>query len=126
MSKKDDKKWEKAVWQYLIDHSRPKPSGAYFVSFHTKNQKEFFYRVKARYRGTFKRVDLKEQEERLALVERRALLASKKIRKQRVTRQIILSKGNLWDKILIKILKRLIHWQYNRAYSLRSKKQKRR
>lgn len=59
-SKKELVRWNNAIWQYLIDHSSITKSGHLYINFYIKDEKEFFKRVKARERGDFKRIELKE------------------------------------------------------------------
>ena len=62
MSKKEERKMKKSVWQYLIDHSRKNRDGTFQVSFLIKSDHDFWDRVRARERGYFKRKDIKEEK----------------------------------------------------------------
>ena len=41
MSKLTVKKYQDAVWDYIMEHCDITESGIYFVKFHTKNRKQF-------------------------------------------------------------------------------------
>ena len=57
---------KRAVWQYLIDHSRiVDDEGTISFHFYMPNEKEFWYRVKARDENKFKRVEMVEFQEKL-------------------------------------------------------------
>lgn len=79
-SKKDLKGFKKAVWQYLLDHAKPKSKG-FEISFIIPNEREFFKRVKARHRKIYKRVNknkIEEKQERLAIKDKDFLKVEKK------------------------------------------------
>lgn len=79
-SKKDLKDFKKAVWQYLLDHAKPRSKG-FQISFLIPNEREFFKRVKARHRKAYKRVDkskIKEKQEKLAVKDKEFLRVEKK------------------------------------------------
>jgi len=65
MSKKEERKMKKAVWQYLIDHSRKNRNGTYQISFLIKSDHDFWDRVRARERGYFSRKNLKDENKNL-------------------------------------------------------------
>lgn len=57
---------KRAVWQYLIDHSRiVDDEGTISFHFYMPNEQEFWYRVKARDENKFKRVDMVEFQNKL-------------------------------------------------------------
>jgi len=68
---KFEKKWKKAVWQYIMDHSTPYKNG-YKISFHIKDEEIFWSRVRARQRGYFNRYDLDKLEDRQKEVNKTA------------------------------------------------------
>jgi len=56
----------KALWQYLIDHSRIQNNGYLGIMFYVKDMDDFWRRVYARYNGDFKRYDILEKGDRMA------------------------------------------------------------
>jgi len=49
---------KQAVWQYLMDHSRPIGNGEHKILFVVTTPEELFRRIKARKDGKYKRYDL--------------------------------------------------------------------
>lgn len=59
---KDWNNWNKAIWQYLLDHATVTRTGKYRVVMTVKDPDTLFMRVKARYRGEFHRNDIRAMQ----------------------------------------------------------------
>lgn len=55
---KDIQGYQKAVWDFLLEHSEVLPSGATFVKFHTSGRDNFEKRVLARWHYGYHREDV--------------------------------------------------------------------
>lgn len=93
---------EKAVWQYMIDHSTPHKLG-YAVTFIVFNKDDFFRRVEARRMGTFKRVDQGKIERKVKKLKR----STKWLETRNVAWAEAKKTGPWWLKYAIKFRKKL-------------------
>lgn len=118
---KELNKWNKAIWQYLIDHSSATNTGKYRVSMTINDQKTFFQRVKARYRGEFTRTDLKEEEAKLNK-EIEKFQNYERARNRMATIDSLLSESNVFDKTLFRLARLIINLKKWRGKKLILKK----
>lgn len=93
---------EKAVWQYLLDHSTPTKNGLW-VSFAVVNRDDFFRRVEARRLGIFKRVE--EQKIQQQVIKAQTNMKWQEKRSQAYSRAQ--QEGEWWLKLAISLRKKL-------------------
>lgn len=58
---KDIQGYQKAVWDFLLEHSEVLPSGATFIKFHTSGKDNFQKRVFARWQYGYHREDVEKK-----------------------------------------------------------------
>ena len=100
--------WQKAVWQYLIDHAAKDRSGAMAARFILTDADEFWRRVKARRDGVFLRFD--EERIRAAHVFSNVLAIEKEERSKKHMlnlRNYANKVAPLWFKLLMRFQARL-------------------
>lgn len=128
MSKKVEKKWKKAVWQYLIDHSIKTKVGHYKINFYIKDQHTFWNRVRAREKGYFKRKDLEDEKYAIKLKRDQVEQELERLRKIASHNDIWAQAGQLFhasnhpiDKIVILLLKPLTKYRKKRLLHFQKK-----
>ena len=84
---------KRAVWQYLIDHSKPFGRGMIKFLFIMPSEEEFWKRVWARDVGRFKRTDLFEFQQEMRAEEQKVNQAFKDQRKYHFEKE----KNRQWD-----------------------------
>lgn len=57
------KKYQDAVWDYILEHSDLLPNGNLFVKFHTDSRRAFENRILARWKYNYHRADPKKRDE---------------------------------------------------------------
>lgn len=104
--KSSEDKLREAVWQYLLDHATVNQSGSHTVTLYIKNKGEFWWRVRQRELGSYKRVVVLEQEDRaewLQACSRQRGFADR----MSVVEYEIGKKGSCKDKIVLYCYKKL-------------------
>lgn len=81
------KKYQDAVWAYLVEHSDITREGSYFIKFHTKDRSTFEKHVKGRHKYGYHRIDDRteethEEKERRATATQQFYQAEKKRKKE--------------------------------------------
>lgn len=64
-SKKVNQNVREAIWQWLIDHSKPADTGFYHIQFYLKDEDDFWKRVHYRYTGQYERYNKEERASRM-------------------------------------------------------------
>jgi hypothetical protein len=105
---------KKAIWQYMIDHTRMQPNGYYGVQLYFKDQADFWRRVMDRMNG-FKRYE-EEQKELVALRKQHIIKKYHVLRDAREHRQLKIEKiknqGSLIQRILLEIYFRISQYLF--------------
>lgn len=110
--KSSEDKLREAIWQYLIDHSTVNQSGNHVVTLYIKNKGEFWWRVKQRELGTYKRVILLEAEDRAEWLQ--SVARSKGfVERMDVVEYEINKRGSCKDKIVLYCYKKLREYLKN-------------
>lgn len=96
---------KRAVWQYMLDHAKPIPKGYLKIGGIIPNNEDiFWYRVKARETGKFKRSDeyvLKEKINELDSLFKRVLADKQSNEKRALYYQNIRQNGTLFQKTIL-------------------------
>ena len=102
-----------AVWQYMLDHSHLSHEGQTKITFFVPSEKEFWYRVKARETGKYKRNDLlkiqREEAKKSIKILKLKSIAEHYERQEKHHAKInekmqqIRHGNNLWDRFVLAI-----------------------
>ena len=57
--------YQKALWDFLLEHSEIEENGKIFIKFHTDDQRNFNNRVLARWKYNYHREDVEQKAKRL-------------------------------------------------------------
>lgn len=109
--------WKRAIFQYVIDHSKVQRNGYIGVCFYFKNKNDFWRRVTARKEDNFSRYN---QEEKMARAVRQQNIYGSLLKLHENHRVALRGKGwsGWWKKILAKLYHRYVQHGRNLPYRI--------